>query len=136
MQGFAGNIEELSEKNSGFRRHLNTGKNLHRTEDVVMTQESICRHRGYPRTIRVDQGSEFVPRDLDLWAYAKCVILDFSRPGKPTGNSFAETFNGKDGHTGAARLHPPEDQLLLASTAAFTRAGVNGSVRNRTPTAS
>jgi transposase InsO family protein len=31
-----------------------------------------------------DQGTEFVSRDLDLWAYAKGVTLDFSRPGKPT----------------------------------------------------
>jgi putative transposase len=50
---------------------------------------------GYPRTIRVDQGSEFVSRDLDIWAYQKGVVLDFSRPGKPTDNSFIESFNGK-----------------------------------------
>jgi hypothetical protein len=51
--------------------------------------------RAYPRTIRVDQGSEFVSRDLDLWAYAKGVTLDFSRPGKPTDNAFIEAFNSK-----------------------------------------
>jgi putative transposase len=44
---------------------------------------------------RVDQGSEFVSRDLDLWAYAKGVTLDFSRPGKPTDNAFIEAFNGR-----------------------------------------
>ena len=49
---------------------------------------------GYPKTIRVDQGSEFVSRDLDLWAYQKGVTLDFSRPGKPTDNAFIEAFNG------------------------------------------
>lgn len=32
---------------------------------------------------------------LDLWAYQKDVVLDFSRPGKPTNNSFIESFNGK-----------------------------------------
>ena len=32
--------------------------------------------------IRVDQGSEFVSRDLDLWAYQRGITLDFSRPGK------------------------------------------------------
>ncbi|MGY3424000.1 transposase InsO family protein [Bradyrhizobium sp. F1.13.4] len=31
-------------------------------------------------TIRVDQGSEFISRDLDIWAYQKGVVLDFSRP--------------------------------------------------------
>ena len=50
---------------------------------------------GYPKTIRVDQGSEFISRDLDLWAYQKDVELDFSRPGKPTDNAFIESFNGK-----------------------------------------
>ena len=50
---------------------------------------------GYPRTIRVDNGPEFVSRDLDLWAYQRDVTLDFSRPGKPTDNAFAESFNGK-----------------------------------------
>ena len=49
----------------------------------------------YPRAIRVDQGSEFVSRDLDLWAYQNHVTLDFSRPGKPTDNAFIEAFNGR-----------------------------------------
>ncbi len=34
--------------------------------------------------VRVDQGTEFVSRDLDLWAYQRGVTLDFSRPAKPT----------------------------------------------------
>ena len=67
----------------------------YRGEDVVQTLERVCKMVGYPKTIRVDQGSEFVSRDLDLWAYQKGVILDFSRPGKPTDNSFIESFNGK-----------------------------------------
>jgi len=67
----------------------------YRGEDVVLTLERICGSVGYPKTIRVDQGSEFISRDLDLWAYQKGVTLDFSRPGKPTDNSFIESFNGK-----------------------------------------
>jgi transposase InsO family protein len=45
--------------------------------------------------IRVDQGTEFVSRDLDLWAHQRGVTLDFSRLGKPTDNAFIESFNGK-----------------------------------------
>ena len=45
--------------------------------------------------IRVDQGTEFVSRDLDLWAYQRGVTLDFSRPGKPTDNAFIEAFNSR-----------------------------------------
>lgn len=43
-----------------------------------------CKEAGFPATIRLDQGSEFVSRDLDMWAYQRVVTLDFSRPGKPT----------------------------------------------------
>lgn len=67
----------------------------YRGEDVVQTLERVCRTVGYPKAIRVDQGSEFISRDLDLWAYHNAVVLDFSRPGKPTDNSFIESFNGK-----------------------------------------
>ena len=70
-------------------------RHSYRGEDVVQTLERVCRQVGYPKTIRVDQGTEFVSRDLDLWAYAKGVILDFSRPGKPTDNAFIEAFNGR-----------------------------------------
>ena len=67
----------------------------YRGEDVVQTLERVCGSVGYPKTIRVDNGSEFISRDLDLWAYAKDVTLDFSRPGKPTDNGFIEAFNSK-----------------------------------------
>lgn len=67
----------------------------YRAEDVVRTLERVCGQVGYPKTIRVYQGSEFVSRDLDLWAYANGVTLDFSRPGKPTDNAFIEAFNSK-----------------------------------------
>lgn len=67
----------------------------YRGEDVVATLDRVCRRSGYPKTIRVDQGSEFISRDMDLWAYQRGVTLDFSRPGKPTDNAFIEAFNGK-----------------------------------------
>lgn len=65
-----------------------------RGADVVEVLERVCRAIGFPAAIRVDQGSEFVSRDLDLWAYQRGVTLDFSRPGKPTDNAFIESFNG------------------------------------------
>jgi putative transposase len=64
-----------------------------RGTDVVDVLERVCAKIGFPATIRVDQGTEFVSRDLDLWAYHRGVVLDFSRPGKPTDNAFIESLN-------------------------------------------
>lgn len=66
-----------------------------RAPDVAEVLERVCGGVGYPASIRVDQGSEFISRDLDLWAYTHGVTLDFSRAGKPTDNAFIESFNGK-----------------------------------------
>jgi putative transposase len=66
-----------------------------RAADVVEVLERVGRQVGLPKVIRVDQGTEFVSRELDLWAYLRGVTLDFSRPGKPTDNAFIESLNGK-----------------------------------------
>jgi len=66
-----------------------------RGEQVVETMTRLMMVRGAPRTIRVDNGPEFVSKALDRWAYANSVTLDFSRPGKPTDNAFVESFNGR-----------------------------------------
>ena len=63
-------------------------------EDVVATLDRVTRDRRKPRYLFVDNGSEFSGRMLDLWAYHHKVRIDFSRPGKPTDNSYVETFNG------------------------------------------
>ena len=44
-------------------------------EDVVQTLERACQQVGYPAVIRVDNGSEFISRDLDMWAYHKEVVI-------------------------------------------------------------
>ena len=63
--------------------------------DVVATLDRVTVEYGVPKSIRVDNGPEFVSKDLDLWAWMNGVTLDFSRPGKPTDNAFVESFNGK-----------------------------------------
>lgn len=65
-----------------------------RGEHVVATLNRLAIKRGSPTCILVDNGSEFTGLLLDLWAYHNKTNLDFSRPGKPTDNSFIETFNG------------------------------------------
>jgi len=64
-------------------------------EDVVDTMHAIYMCSGRkPDRIKVDNGSEFISKALDRWAYENKVTLDFSRPGKPTDNAYIESFNG------------------------------------------
>jgi putative transposase len=63
-------------------------------ENVVDTLNRICGGRGYPKQIFLDNGSEFISKALDKWAYEHGVALAFSRPGKPTDNAYIESFNG------------------------------------------
>ena len=73
---------------------IETGASL-KGEDVVQVMERMKLTRGVvPGRIKVDNGSEFISKALDKWAYENNVRLDFSRPGKPTDNAFIESFNG------------------------------------------
>ena len=63
--------------------------------DVIRVLERVVAEHGLPESIRVDNGPEFISRDLDCWAYWNKVKLDFSRPGKPTDNAYIESFNAR-----------------------------------------
>lgn len=65
-----------------------------RGEHVVEVLNRLVVRHGAPRYVFVDNGSEFTGRIMDMWAYHHGTRIDFSRPGKPTDNSFVETFNG------------------------------------------
>jgi putative transposase len=73
---------------------IDVGQSL-KGEDVVRTLERITIDRGLPGTIKADNGSEFISKAMDRWAYENGVELDFSRPGKPTDNAKVESFNGR-----------------------------------------
>ena len=73
---------------------IEVGKSL-RGKDVVSVLERIRILGGIvPKRIQTDNGSEFISKEMDRWAYANKVTMDYSRPGKPTGNPFVESFNG------------------------------------------
>jgi putative transposase len=72
---------------------VDVGQRL-RGEHVVAALNRLAAQRGAPKVIFADNGSEFTGRLMDLWAYHHQVRLDYSRPGRPTDNSFVETFNG------------------------------------------
>lgn len=62
---------------------------------AVLVLSRLIRERGKPRSIWVDNGTEFTPKVMDQWAYWNKVQLDFSRSGKPTHNAVIESFNGR-----------------------------------------
>ena len=64
-----------------------------------------------PRRIQVENGSEFISKAMDKWAYDHQVTLDFSRPEKPTDNPYIESFNGsfRDGCLNVNRFMSLED---------------------------
>ena len=73
---------------------IDVGQSL-KGDDVVATLNRIAATRGLPATIKVDNGSEFISKVMDRWAYERGIELDFSRPGKPTDNAKIESFNGR-----------------------------------------
>ena len=73
---------------------IQVGQSLTGT-DVVDVLQRLKHYRGIvPQRIQTDNGSEFISKQVDHWAYENKVTLDYSRPGKPTDNPFVESFNG------------------------------------------
>ncbi len=62
---------------------------------VAELLDGIAAERGYPKTITVDNGTEFYSKAMDSWAYRRGVQLQFIRPGKPVENAFIESFKGR-----------------------------------------
>ena len=65
------------------------------SQSVTETLNRVIKHRGAPRTIQVDNGTEFTSNHFDAWAYLHGIDVDFIRPGKPIDNAHIESFNGR-----------------------------------------
>jgi len=77
---------------SRFCHAIRVGKSI-KGIDVVEVLERLKRENStVPKRIQVDTGSEFISKDVNRWAYENKVVLDYSRPGKPTDNPFIESF--------------------------------------------
>jgi putative transposase len=61
---------------------------------VIRVLQRIIEARGKPKTIRVDNGPEFISDKLQLWCDEQQISLQFIQPGKPTQNAFVERKNG------------------------------------------
>jgi len=62
---------------------------------VTRFLDEVAGLTGYPEQIRVDNGPEFLSREFASWALKRGIAIQYIRPGKPTDNSFIESFNGK-----------------------------------------
>lgn len=65
------------------------------SQRVVRVLDKLVWEYGLPESLRVDNGPEFISNNLDVWAAAHGVTLDFIQPGKPTQNGHIESFNGR-----------------------------------------
>ncbi len=72
---------------------IRVGQSLKGDYVVAVMEDTVMKNAAVPYRIQVDNGSEFISKALDKWAYENQVTLDFSRPGKPTDNPFIESFN-------------------------------------------
>jgi putative transposase len=61
---------------------------------VIRVLQRIIENRGKPKTIRVDNGPEFISDKLQLWCDEQQIHLQFIQPGKPVQNAFVERNNG------------------------------------------
>lgn len=64
-------------------------------EMVTNVMDRLIEYHGRPQVIRTDNGSEFMSRAVDAWAYKNGIKQDFINPGKPVENCYIESFNGK-----------------------------------------
>lgn len=62
-------------------------------EAVIEIMRMLKFTRGLPRTIRVDNGPEFIYKKLDEYLLQQETQLSWTRPGKPSDNAYIERFN-------------------------------------------
>lgn len=62
-------------------------------ERVIRVLDELCRERGHPTQLRLDNGPEFIAHHLAGWAVEHHVLLAHIQPGKPAQNAFIERFN-------------------------------------------
>ena len=62
-------------------------------ERVVRVSEQIIEWRGKPKTIRSDNGPEYISATLLNWAARQGIRLEHIQPGNPQQNAYVERYN-------------------------------------------
>lgn len=60
---------------------------------VVRVLEQLAAERGYPSSVRSDNGPEFIAQAITDWTQQHELTWDFIEPGKPAQNAYIERFN-------------------------------------------
>jgi putative transposase len=62
-------------------------------ERVIRSLDNIIEWRGKPKTIRVDNGPEYISSKLLEWAEERDIALAHIQPGQPQQNAYIERYN-------------------------------------------
>ncbi len=62
-------------------------------ERVVRALEQIIEWRGKPRSLRCDNGPEYISERLKQWAKDQEITLSYIQPGNPQQNAYVERYN-------------------------------------------
>lgn len=60
---------------------------------VIRALDQIIEWRGRPKTIRCDNGPEYLSGALQEWSAKQGIRIDYIQPGKPQQNAYVERFN-------------------------------------------
>ncbi len=74
---------------------LQADRSMNGPKVVAALTCAIAERGAAPRSLTLDNGSEFAGRVLETWAIHAGVQLCFIRPGRPVENGFIESFNGR-----------------------------------------
>jgi putative transposase len=62
-------------------------------ERVIRSLDQIIEWRGKPKSLRCDNGPEYISQKLQKWAMNHGIVLNYIQPGNPQQNAYIERFN-------------------------------------------
>ncbi|MCX2481856.1 IS3 family transposase, partial [Pedobacter sp. MC2016-15] len=60
---------------------------------VTELLERIIQEQGKPKTIRTDNGPEFISKEFNTWCNTRNIEIQYTQPGRPMQNGYIERFN-------------------------------------------